>query len=554
MRKILVTAALPYANGELHIGHLKSTYIPADIYARYHRLKGNYVVFVCGSDQHGTPIEIAAREAGVKVEDYVDYWMKNHAEDFKRMNIEFDIFYKTHSLENIEMTKFFLKKLKENGFLYKKKVLQLYCKHDGMYLADRYVKGECPYCGEQDQYGDHCEACGATYEAWQLKNPKCILCGNKPEIKEEEHYLFKLSAFSEKLKNWIHNNPKFQKSVVKYVYNWLDSLRDWDITRENYWGIEMPFEDVKGKYVYVWFDAPIGYISATIKWAKENNRNWEEFWKNRDAEVIHFIGKDIVYHHYLFWPAMLIGVNDNFNLPSAMPTRGFLLLEGRKFSKSRKWYISIKRATEIFDPDYIRFYLTLITPYSLEDTDFKLEDFKNIVNSGLSDTIGNLIHRTLTFITKYFNSRIPQPGEYDSLDKKMITKLRQTPTIVGKFIEEFRLKTGLEEILGLARETNKYFNTKEPWKYVKKEREKAATTLFITANIVASLSVLLSPYTPKIAERIKKVLNLEKTLQWDESGTFILPPGHAIGKIEIIAPKITDEQIQKLREKLGIRQ
>ncbi len=552
-KRILITAALPYANGELHIGHLKSTYLPADIYTRYHKLKGNDAVFVCGSDQHGTPIEIAAREAGVDIEKYIDYWMKDHVEDFKRMNIEFDIFYKTHSPENAENTKHFLIKLRENGYLYKKKVLQLYCPNDKMYLADRYVKGECPFCGAPDQYGDHCEVCGSTYEAWQLKNPKCAICGSEPEVREEEHYLFKLSAFAEKLREWIENNERFQKSVVNYLLNWLKKLRDWDITRENYWGIEMPFEDAAGKYVYVWFDAPIGYISATVKWAKEKGKNWEDYWKNPECEIIHFIGKDIIYHHYLFWPAMLMGVDENFNLPSAIPTRGFLLLEGKKFSKSRKWYISIKKAVEMFEPDYLRFYLTLLTPHSLEDTDFKLDDFRNIVNSGLSDTIGNFVHRVLTFTVRFFNSEIPEPGNFTSLDESICEKMKKAPKIVGELIEDFKLKAGLEEIIGLAREANKYLNLKEPWKRVKDNRVDAATTIYISANIAASLSVLLYPYTPKIAERIRRTLNLSKQLSWDAAGTFILSPGHKIGKVEIVAPRIPEELVDKLKEELGLK-
>ena len=385
-KKVLVTAALPYANGELHIGHLKSTYLPADIFARYRRLKGDDVVFVSGSDQHGTPIEIGARREGVPVEEYVEHWMREHLRDFESMRIEFDMFYKTHSPENEELTKHFLEKLRDNGYLYKLRVQQLYCPKDGMYLADRYVRGTCPKCGAPDQYGDSCEVCGSTYEPWELRDPRCALCGTRPVLREEEHYVFRLSAFRERLKKWITGNRRFQKSVVNYLLDWLEDLRDWDITRENYWGIEMPFEDARGKYVYVWFDAPIGYVSATVKWAERAGRSWEEFWKDPSAEIVHFIGKDIVYHHYLFWPAMLMGVDEGFNLPSAIPVRGFLLLEGKKFSKSRKWYISIREAVRVFDPDYIRFYLTVLTPYTLEDTNFKLDEFKQVVNSGLSDT------------------------------------------------------------------------------------------------------------------------------------------------------------------------
>jgi len=547
-RRILVTAALPYANGELHLGHLKSTYLPADIYVRYHRLKGNDVIYVSGSDQHGTPIEVGARASHKPVLEYIEYWYKRHYEDLSSMGISFDVFYKTHSPENIELTHLFLKKLLENGYLYRSKVRMLYCPHDKMYLADRYVKGICPYCGAEDQYGDYCEVCGRTYEVWELKSPRCALCGREPEVREGVHYIFKLSSLAPKVEEWLRNNNKLQKEVVNYVLSWFKiGIRDWDITRENYWGISMPFE--KGKYVYVWFDAPIGYIAATIRWAKEKGRDWEEFWKG-GAEIVHFIGKDIIYHHFIFWPAMLIGTGLGFSLPSAISVRGFLTLEGRKFSKSRKWYISVRDAARIFEPDYVRFYLTLITPHSLEDTDFNLKEFKNLVNSGLCDTVGNLAYRVLSLLSRRFSSIVPKPGPLEEPEKELIKKMREKPSVAGNLIEELDFKKALEEVVDLARLGNRYMNLREPWK----GGEMCKTSLYLLIQLLRELAILLYPFTPTISERLWSQLALEGKVseaKWDSASELAIEPGHKIGEPKIVAPRLKDEDLARAKELLS---
>lgn len=550
-RRVLVTAALPYANGELHIGHLKSTYLPADIYVRYLKLRGVDAIYVCGSDQHGTPIEIAARGSGMSPEEYADYWWRVHQRDFERMRIEFDVYYKTHSAENMELTKHFLLKARERGFLYEREVKQLYCAHDRIFLADRYVLGRCPRCGAEDQYGDHCEVCGSTYEAWELLEPRCALCGGRPEVRSSTHLFFKLSAFRDKLRKYINENSRFQREVVNYLNRWIEEgLRDWDITREeNYWGIEMPFEDVKGKRVYVWFDAPIGYIAATVKWARDNGKRWKDYWKDPGSEIVHFIGKDIVYHHFLFWPAMLMSTGE-FNLPSAIVVRGFLLLEGRKFSKSRKWYIPIGEAIKIVDPDYLRFYLTYVTPASLEDTDFKIEDFRNIVNSSLSDTIGNMVHRVVTLVHRFFEGRTPAPGRLDSADEELVSLAGRTLERYAGHMESFDFKAGLEDILGLSRAVNKYLNVKEPWARARSQRGEAAATLYVALDMVAKIAVLLYPFTPRIAEKIWRIVRGEEPMSFD-SIKKRPSPGTPLGKPEIVAPRITEEQVDRLNRLLG---
>ncbi|OYT62908.1 MAG: methionine--tRNA ligase [Thermofilum sp. ex4484_15] len=548
VKHILVTAALPYANGELHLGHLKSTYLPADIYTRYHRLKGSKVIYVCGSDQHGTPIEIGAKKSGKPLLKYIEYWHRKHHEDLRRVGISFDEFYKTHSKENEELTKLFLRKLLENGYLYKSKVKVLYCPYDKMYLSDRYVRGTCPYCGAEDQYGDYCEVCGRTYEVWELKNPRCAICGRKPEVKEVVHYKFKLSKLAHKVEEWLKNNKRLQREVVNYVLTWFKAgIRDWDITRENYWGIEIPFE--KGKYVYVWFDAPIGYIAATVKWAKEHGEDWEKFWKG-NAEIVHFIGKDIIYHHFIFWPAMLIGTKLGFSLPSMISVRGFLTLEGRKFSKSRGWYITIGEGVKFFKPDYLRFYLTLITPHSLEDTDFNLKDFKNLVNSGLCDTIGNLSYRVVSLVHKKFSGRVPEPSAKGDPEENLVNAIKVAPIKVGNLIESFDFKRALEEILSLARIGNKYMNLREPWK----NSEYSPTSLYLLIQLLKSLSILLYPFTPNISESLWTQLKLNGKVEeakWEEAGNLTVEPGHEISPPKIIAPRISDKELRKAVELLG---
>lgn len=527
--KIIVTAALPYSNGELHLGHIASTYLPADIFVRYCRLKEKEVIFVCGGDDYGTPILVKAEEEGKTPEEYIEYWHEDHKRDFSNLGISFDIYYQTHSPENIELTQHFFRVLWERDFIFKKGIKQLYCKNCNKFLPDRYVRGKCPFCGAEDQYGDLCEKCGRTYEPSQVKDPKCAICGTKPTIKETIHYFFKLSALSDELKKWLVKNENLQQEVKNYVLNWIEEgLKDWDITRDITWGVPIPLEEAEGKVLYGWFDNHLGYISFTLKLLKERGIDGKEFWNS--STIYHFIGKDIVYHHYLFLPAMRIA-EGSFKLPDFIPVRGHLLLEGKKLSKSRGWYISLKDFLKNFPADYLRFYLASITTYSQADINFDWNEFKAKINNELVANIGNFVHRTLTFIYKNFDGRIPKPeGEYKEFEEK----LKEVSRIVGEKIEKNELDRALKEILNFSSFCNQFFQKKEPW------RTKDKTCLFLCANAVRSLAILLEPFIPHFSKELWDLLNLKNLEKesWDSASKLLIKPGHEIKRPRILLEKV----------------
>lgn len=536
--KIIVTGALPYSNGEIHLGHIASTYLPADIFVRYCRLKGKDVIFVCGGDDYGTPILVKAKQEGKSPEEYVEYWHQRHKQDFAKVGISFDIYHQTHSPENRELTQHFFKVLWKKGYIFKKEIEQFYCEFDKKFLPDRYIKGTCPFCGTEDQYGDTCEKCGRTYEPTQIKNPKCAICGRTPILKKTIHYFFKLSAFSEELKEWLLNNKNLQEEVKNYVLNWLkEGLKDWDITRDITWGVPIPLEEAKGKVLYGWFDNHLGYISFTLKYCKEKGIDGKKFWNS--SKIYHFIGKDIIYHHYLFLPAMRMA-EGSFKLPDFIPVRGHLLLEGKKFSKSRKWYISLKDFTERFPADYLRFYLASISTYSQRDMNFDLKEFQAKINNELVANIGNFIHRTLSFIWKNFDGAIPEPGEFDEKDEKFKEEILKVGEGVEKLIESLEFDKALRRIEEFSSLGNQYFQSKEPWK------TKDKTCLFLCANAVKNLSILLYPFLPFSSEKLWKILRLEKEKRRWSNLNNLLKSQHKIEKPEVLFRKVEDRELEGL--------
>ena len=539
MAKILVTAALPYANGPLHLGHLASTYLPSDIFSRYHRLKGNDIVFVCASDEHGTPIQINAEKAGVKPEEFVKKFHAEHSKDFDAMGVSFDMFYHTHSPENQKMSDYFFECANKAGAIFKKKVLLTYCENCKRYLPDRYVKGECPACGASDQYGDVCEACGKTHAGGELKNPKCAICGKTPIKKENEHYFFKLALYEKRLKEYLESNKNLQKSVKNYVSGWLkDGLKDWDITRNGpYFGFKIPGEE--DKYYYVWLDAPIGYVSSTVKWAEGANRKWEDFWKSKDSRIVHFIGKDIIYFHYLFWPALLMAAG--LNLPSAIPTRGYLTVDSEKMSKSRGTFILLKDYLARFSPDYLRYYLTTSTPNSTVDVNFSWSAFQSKCNSDLSDAFGNFVHRTLTFISARYEGVVPKPSALDERDIEFQKKMDSLPENVAKHMDAIELKRALEEIMAFTHECNKYFNEACPWKTIQEKKEKCDTTLYLCARAIGVLSVVLEPFIPDTAKTLQGFFG-SKGASWDDAASLV-SAGQKISEPTPLFKKIEDGEI-----------
>ncbi|MHA1332490.1 MAG: methionine--tRNA ligase [Candidatus Odinarchaeia archaeon] len=552
-RRILVTAALPYANSELHIAHARSTYIPADIYVRYQRLNKNEVYYVCGSDEHGTPISIMAEKEKVTPIEIAEKYHKRDLEDFKRLGISFDNFSRTTRKIHYETTQWFFKTLYENGYIYEKKMSLPYCQKCKRFLPDRYVVGTCPYCGFEEARGDECDKCGRALSLGELINPKCSTCGGPAIEKESVHWFLKLSAFQDKLREWIENSDlllTYGKSYIlnQYVY---PGLEDVCISRDLDWGVPIPLKEAEGKVCYVWFDAPIGYIDST----KELFINlgspdkWKDFWLNSETELIHFIGKGILYHHTLFWPAMLMGCK--YRLPTVIAAYAYGNLEGRKMSKGRGWYLSLKDFLDNFDADSLRYYWIASSPLT-EDADFNWFEFGKRYNTELADVLGNFIHRVLSFIKRFFDSKVPVADTYNEEDKKILNLITDTWRKVGESIENFEFRSGLLAIMELARAGNKYFNDQEPWVMVKKNLNRAKTALHVCARIVKALAILLEPYMPFTAEKIWSMLNLARDVHSQDWTSAIgdLPENHIINDPKPIFTKVEEKTLDSLRNKL----
>ena len=545
--KIIITSALPYANGEIHLGHITSTYLPADIFTRFQRLKKNDAIHVCATDDFGTPILIKAEQEGKTPDEIVSYWNQEDKKDFDNLGISFDIFYKTSSEENIELTQHFFLKLFERKHIFKKIIKQLFCENCKKFLPDRYVRGTCPFCNAENQYSDGCENCGKTFQTGEILNPRCAICASKPVLKETEHYFLKLSDFSQKLSSWLTANKNLQKEVKNYVLNWIkEGLKDWDITRDIHWGVPIPLDEAKGKVLYGWFDNHLCYISSTLKYFSDRKMDGKKIWNS--SKIYHFIGKDIVYHHYLFLPAMRMGVEE-FKLPDFIPTRGFLLLEKQKFSKSRGYYIGLREFLNEFPADCLRYYLSLITSYTQIDVNFDWEEFQSRINNELVANIGNFIYRTLSFIWSKFNGIVPDSDEYDDIDASFQEKIWKIEENVGKLLEDLELDKALKKIQEFSIYCNQYFQKNEPWA----NEKKAKNCLYLSINAVRSLAILLEPYLPFSMENLWRQINLEGSVHeqnWDSISKMQIAPGHKINQPQILFKKIEDEKIKKQEDKL----
>jgi methionyl-tRNA synthetase len=611
-KSAVVTSALPYANGEIHIGHVASTYLPADIFTRFCRLTGREIYHVCASDDFGTPVLIRAEKENKTPAEYVDLWNKRDYDDFKLFGISFDFFYKTSSKENVEFVQYVFKRLYENGHIYEQDVVQFYCQYDDKFLPDRYVIGTCPNCGAENQYSDLCEKCGKVPD--QILDPKCAICNRPPIKKSSKHYFFKLSNFSKQLKEWLNGNSNLQSDIKNYVINWIDEgLEDWDITRDLSWGVPIPMPDAKGKVFYGWFDNHLCYISTLNTLIEEqkkekekeeerqrqqqnhksscsetkeseieekeqqdyNEDNGKKYWN--ESEIYHFIGKDIVYHHYLFLPAMRMGINEEYKLPDYIPTRGHLMLQNQKISKSRNWYIGLRDFASTFNPDYLRFYIASIAPYSQTDVNFDWDVFFEKINNELIANIGNFINRALYFVQKTFDSRVPEPSsEYDVDDKNSISEIARIADEVSELIYKNEFDRALKRILKFAAHFNQYFQKKQPWS----NQATANTTLYISVNAVRSLAIMLEPFIPMSSEKVWSQLGMDTNnddndsdsrmgrrssrshnsgpgsnsihkQQWNSASEIKIPSGHVLGKVEPIFRKIQPKDIQLQKAKLG---
>lgn len=482
----IITAALIYANGPIHLGHIKSTYLPADIFYRYLKLKGEEALFICATDDHGTPVVIEAEKRGITPKQLIEYYHNKDLEEFKKLGIEFDIFHWTSSLENRFTTLEFYQALKQ--YIYPKDITQYYCEELDRFMPDRYIKGTCKYCGAKDQYADQCEVCGKTLNVGDLIDPYCTITKTPPKLKNSQHLFFKLSYFTEFLKEY--NKKTADPEIYNYLKSWLDDMQDWDIVRDLDWGIPVP--DMPGKVFYVWFDAPIGYIGSL----RALRKDWRELW-NR-SKIYHFIGKDIIYHHYLFWPAMLHGAN--MNLPYKIPVRGYLTLEGKKFSKSRNWFLSLETALKHIPPDYIRYYMTTISPSGLVDSDFSFNEFKSKINNELIANYGNLINR----VTKLWGGRELIAQEINEYEIKIYDKYLEAMDAVN-------LKYGLELAMQLVNYYNKLLTDNEPWKKSYEEAKNIISKALYGAMFVTKL---LNPFIPFTASIIIEKYGLEKDLKY----------------------------------------
>ena len=543
-KKIIVTSALPYANGPVHIGHLVE-YIQTDIFVRFLRLTGKDVVYCCADDTHGTPIELKAKELGIKPEDLIAKFSKEHQEDFATFKVSFDSYYSTNSEENKYFSDKIFNKLLEKGLIYKKFIKVMYSEKSKRFLPDRFIKGECPKCHAKEQYGDVCESCGATYKPTDLINPYSVTDGSKPVLKESEHYFFKLSSLSDFLEKWLKENKNLQQEVKNFVLNWIkNGLEDWDISRDGpYFGFKIPGEE--NKYYYVWLDAPIGYIASLANYLNKNTKKAEEAWN--DSRVVHFIGKDITYFHFLFWPAMLHA--SGFNLPESIFVHGFLTVNNEKMSKSRGTFFTAKDFLKKYEPEHLRFYYANVLSKKLADINLDFREFEERINSGLVGNLGNFCYRIISFTNKNFNGEI-RDIEEGKESKEIVEQISKKIKKIEEYYSDLNFNSVVHEILAISDIGNKYFQKNEPWELIKTDREKAQKVCSLCLNIAKNLSILVEPILPDFSKGLQEQLNL-KSLKW-KNLSFDLK-NHKINSEKILVKKIEkkDDELFPLNLKVA---
>ncbi|QKG80882.1 methionine--tRNA ligase [Tenuifilum thalassicum] len=547
-KRYMITSALPYANGPVHIGHLAGVYIPSDIFTRYLRAKGVDVISVCGSDEHGVPITIKARQENTTPQAIVDKYNAIIKESFEKFGIAFDIYSRTTSKVHYETASEFFRKLYDKGVFIEKTTEQYYDEEVGQFLADRYIMGTCPHCGNEKAYGDQCEKCGTSLNPTDLKDPKSMLSGSKPVLKSTKHWFLPLDKFQPDLEKWILTDHKEWKSnVYGQCKSWFDQgLQPRAVSRDLDWGVPVPVEGAEGKVLYVWFDAPIGYISAT----KELTPDWEKYWKDPETRLIHFIGKDNIVFHCIIFPAML-KAEGSYILPDNVPANEFLNLEGDKISTSRNWAVWLHEYLEEFPgkQDVLRYVLTANMPET-KDNDFTWKDFQTRNNSELVAILGNFVNRAMVLTKKYFDSKVPAIKEIDEYDRETLAEIPKIKQSIEKSLDEFRFREALKEAMSLARLGNKYLADTEPWKVFKTNPDKVATILNVSMQITANLGILLEPFLPFTSEKIRNMINYSSK-SWAEAGTDnLLQPGHQLNEPELLFEKIEDDVIEKQLNKL----
>jgi len=556
-KRYTITAALPYTNGPVHIGHLAGVYVPADIYARYLRLNHKDVAFVCGSDEHGVPITLKAKAEGVSPQAIVDKYHEIIKTSFKDFGITFDNYSRTSAKIHHDTASDFFKDLYQNGKFIEETSAQLYDEKAKQFLADRFIIGTCPKCGYEESYGDQCENCGTSHNAQDLINPKSVITGNVPSLKETKHWYLPLNAYQNWLKDWILTGHKadWKTNVLGQVKSWVDDgLKPRAVTRDLDWGIPVPVPGAEGKVLYVWFDAPIGYISSTKEWADRVGKDWEPYWKDKDTSMVHFIGKDNIVFHCIIFPAML-KAQGSYILPENVPANEFLNLEGNKISTSKNWAVWLHEYLQDFPDkqDVLRYALTANAPET-KDNDFTWKDFQARNNNELVAIFGNFINRVMVLTNKYYEGVVPEAKDYTDIDRQTLDQLAAYPEIISKSINRFRFREALSELMNLARLGNKYLADEEPWKQIKTNPERVQTIMNVALQISTALSILCEPFLPFTSEKLKSILNTGKieSLNWQAVGDqkTLLPSGHQINKPELLFDKIEDKDIQIQIDKL----
>lgn len=553
VKRYTVTSALPYANGPIHIGHLAGVYIPADIYVRFLRATGRDVVFIGGSDEHGVPITIRARKEGLTPQQVVDKYHGIIKQSFAELGISFDVYSRTSAPVHHETASAFFRKLYDNQQFIEKESEQYYDVEAGQFLADRYITGTCPRCGNERAYGDQCESCGSTLSATELINPKSALSGNIPVMKETRHWYLPLDQYENWLKEWILESHRddWKTNVYGQCKSWLDSgLQPRAVTRDLDWGVKVPVEGAEGKVLYVWFDAPIGYISATREWSEKTGKDWEPYWKSADTKLVHFIGKDNIVFHCIIFPAML-KAEGSYILPDNVPANEFLNLEGDKISTSRNWAVWLHEYLVDFPgkQDVLRYTLAANAPET-KDNDFTWKDFQTRNNSELLAIFGNFVNRTLVLTHKYFGGVVPTLGELTETDQQAITEIAEYPARISASIEAYRFREALNEMMNLARLGNKYLTETEPWKNFAINPERVKTNLNISLQICANLSILCEPFLPFTSGKLTGMLNMG-LLEWNKAGSAdLLPAGHTLNAPAFLFERIEDDAIAAQIKKL----
>lgn len=547
-KRILVTSALTYANGHTHLGHIAGSLLPADIYVRYLRLAGQDVIYICGSDEHGTAIEMSAIKEGITPREIIDEYHWPNKKAYEDLGMSFDIYSRTSNEMHIKTAQEFFMNLYNKGILTLKTEKQLFSEKENRFLADRFVIGTCPNCGFEEATGDECENCGTALTPLQLKNPRSKITGDTPVVKESTHFYFPLKKYQPELEKWIESKPHWKPNVVNYCNGWFRrGLQDRAVTRDLDWGVQVPIKGYESKVIYIWFENVIGYISATKELfiQKNNPDGWKDYWCSNDTKLVHFLGKDNIIFHAIFFPAMVMAHGD-YVLADNVPANEFMNLEGSKQSKSRGHAIYVKDIVAKFNPDVIRYTIASNMPEN-RDTDFYWQDLQAKNNNELGAIVGNFVNRTFVFAEKYFDGVVPGLNKLEDIDINLYNNLKNKISLIADYYNNFKFKDAITETMNIARDANKYFNDTEPWKAVKQNKERCETIINICLQMVHSFAILFNPVLPFSSDKILKMLNKDDSdFKWERASDKCLIPGHKLNKPEILFTKIEDSEIENL--------